>query len=564
MKKRIVIIGTVAAVVLIGIVLFAVFGVPALRLIPFKTQIKNGEYSDARRTYKELDFEDRTNANTWLREYLVDIEKKYYSGQLDYLTATNILEEMTVFEAAYDEAKEAGAALFLDKQSTDSLSKAKEYSNKGDWATAYQILTGINIKYRLYEDVMDLRQECANNYRTEVLAKMSECATQQQIAKVQEIRDSALRVLPDDLQIIESCQAHLDNYVMYIMESVASLAEEKDYSGALQLLEHAQGEYADKSFAVAQGEYGYAAVVNRCEALVSKNDFIGAIEYAQEQSMYYPKAGELVSLYGESLVQNTLNVANEYVESDQFENAIATIETAMAVYYHIDLDNALNQIRYTAVENQCAILAGQGDLLDAVKYAKEYAGDDIKCQLLVEKYAEPVVADTLTRAAEYAQRREFQKAIDLIEEVRAVYDNAELAETVRGYTEFLPISLADCMSTQGDELVYGNLVDVYGKIHKNAVGFQDGLYASASSAYNKYYLAGKYVSLTGSLSIDSTKARFMVEIYLDGELAYKSEEIDLTTGEVYINIDLSDVNSMSIHVEGIDKDYTLIFDVVLS
>ena len=284
-KKYAIATSAILGVLVIAVLLFVILVLPNMAVNGFKAQIQNREYRDAYLAYEEFDSEDRTKANKWMREYIGTVENDYYAGKLDYSTATGILEELMQFDAAYNEATKAGENVYLDNQSAIAFDKAKEYAAEEKWQEAYEELGNVHIKYRLYDEVSTLRNECVTNVRADALEQINAFATSGEIDKLIAARDLALKVLHDDKEIIQAAQTHLDAFVTKTLADAKTLADGKDFDGAMDLLQYAVSMY---------------------DALLKK--------------------------YAETLVQNTLNTAKGYADNREFEKAIRAISDVQVVY----------------------------------------------------------------------------------------------------------------------------------------------------------------------------------------------------------------------------------------
>lgn len=325
-KKYAIATSAILGVLVIAVLLFVILVLPNMAVNGFKSQIQNREYRDAYLAYEEFDSEDRTKANKWMREYIGTVENDYYAGKLDYSTATGIFEELMQFEAAYNEANKAGENVYLDNQSAIAFDKAKEYAAEEKWQEAFEELENVHIKYRLYNEVSTLRNECVTNVRADALEQINTFATSGEIDKLIAARDLALMVLPDDKEIIQAAQTHLDAFV------TKTLADNKDFSGAMDLLQYAVSMYEHQDFWSALEGYGYNSAEAHCEALVAQNDLLGAVKYAKGLADADTKYDALLKKYADTLVENTLNSAKGHADKRDYAKAIQTITEVQAVY----------------------------------------------------------------------------------------------------------------------------------------------------------------------------------------------------------------------------------------
>lgn len=331
-KKYIIATGTVLGVLVIAVMLFVILVLPNAEVNSFSTQIINREYRDAFRTYDDFDAEDQTKANKWMCEYIDSVENDYYAGKLDYSTATGILEELKEFDAAYNDAVNAGENIYLDNQSAIAFDKAIEYAAEEKWQEAYQELENVHIKYRLYNEVSTLRAECITNVRADALEQINNFAATGEIDKLIAARDNALTFLPDDKEIIQTAQTQLDAFVTKTLTDAKTLADNKDFAGAMDLLKYAVSMYVHPDFLSAHEGYKYDAAEAHCEALVAQNDLLGAVKYAKELADDDSKYNDLLAKYTQPLIDKTLSEAKVYADTREFDKAIRTIANVQKVY----------------------------------------------------------------------------------------------------------------------------------------------------------------------------------------------------------------------------------------
>lgn len=461
-KKYAIAISTILGVLVVAVLLFVILVLPNMAVNDFKSQIKDREYRDAYLTYEEFSSEDRTKANKWMREYIDTVEEDYYAGKLDYSTATGILEELMQFDAAYNEASKADENVYLDNQSAIAFDRAKEYAAEGKWQEAYEELEDVHIKYRLYDEVSALRNECVTNIRAEALEQIDAFAASGEIDKLIEARDLALTFLPDDKEIIQAAQTHLDAFVTQTLADAETLADSNDFAGAMELLQYAVSMYEHQDFWSALEGYGYDSAEAHCEALVAQNDLLGAVAYA----------------------------------------------------------NGL-------------------------------ADTDSKYKELLQKYAEPLVEKTLATAKEYADEREYEKAVNIISTVQKVYDCNELQAAIETYTSYLPIRLVDCYVVTESGVFGTDAIDAFGTERTESLVMTTNSISGGNIVYN---LDGRYINLSGEMVHGEGgffDASVQIKIYLDDSLVYTSAEIAITTQPIPFSLDVTGGKLLRIEIENV-------------
>ena len=568
-KKHIITISIILSLLITCVSLLAIFVFPHADIYAFQYQIKTGDYQQAYLTYDNLEYEELSKVNVWMKEYASSVEEEYYNGQTDYNTAIQIISSICRYDIKT--VYEIKNNILLDNESNILFNQGKAYAEDSQWKEAYLTLQEIDTDYRLYNEVTPLLTDYASNFRSDVLSKMTNLSNNDEIDEMKSIRDNALIVIPDDAEIQNGYKDQLNAFIDRKISEASALADQGNYDKAIELLDNAQFIYETEKFKVAISEIEYRRAEEHCEALAAQNDLLGAVKYAKRMASANSNTySKLVYQYATLLVDETLQKAEEYVKNGQYSEASKLIASVRAVYDHQKLREAAEKYNLSTAEAHCEELASQNDLLGAVKYAKELADMDSSYCDLLNKYAAPLVEETLDTARAFASERQYEKAINAIEKVQKIYNCKQFANTIEEYSQYTPRKLSDCHLVDSDS-VYLDITaqDCFGTEYEQAIGFNES-YSSYEGGFAVFYLDGDFVSLDGCFVGSSDLYKNMevsCAIYADGNLIFESPKLGRTSKPVNISLDITDVDQLRIeytHYTWWTNDICCIFDLTVS
>ena len=225
-------------------------------------------------------------------------------------------------------------------------------------------------------------------------------------------------------------------------------------------------------------------------------------------------------------------------------------------------EEELWQEEYDEVVAYCEECVARGDYLGALNYSKEKAEGDAGYESLYAKYARLFVDKKLAEAKGYADKREFVKAIEVLEEANRTYGCMEFGTAMKEYEEFMPRKLTECHILAGER--YERLEkaeDCFGSTYENAFGFEtNSQYKDEHSGYIVFFLDGKFVNLSGIYAANdemiSNSTSIVCRIYGDEKLLYESVEIvGRTAYPISINVDITGIKQLRIEGDVICCSY---------
>lgn len=367
-KRKWMIPTVLAAVIVIGVLAFLLLQNGTIR--SFTKLIEEQDYSEAAAAYGELSPEGRSDANTWLVEYVNEVGAQYFDGKLDYTTTSGILAEVSQYAAAYDTALETADTIYIDNQSSLAREAAKDDAARKMWADALSMLQTIHVQYRLYDEVAALQETCAASYRDEVLASFETYAAANAIDEMLTLYSGSQVLLPDDSEIAAALSRHLEAFVQKNLEDAVSFAEDGNYADAAELLSYANGIYPCSQFSDALISYEADGAAAHCASLASQGDLRGAVEYAAALAAEDSRYSSLLATYADQFVSAVLAEAQAYFDAREFQKAISVLTAAQDAYDCAEFSD-------TIAEYQTYLPA---DLADCFVLDKAYATIGDTCE----------------------------------------------------------------------------------------------------------------------------------------------------------------------------------------
>lgn len=296
---------TIAAAVLICIIIaallaFVLLNLPSKGVKLFKEQIREENYNGAYSTYEKLNAEDKTKANTWMRQYIDSVEEDYHAGRLDAYTATGILRELERFDAVAQYANTAMSKFSSDEQAENAWKRAEAHAHNENWLEAYRELQLVNSQHSRYNDAVALKQECITHIESDTLSVASD------------------------------------------------YAQQGKYEEAIRHIEQVQDAYNCSAFDAAVAQYTedlkQETAWKNAEAYAKQGNWLDAFKELQKVDSQHKRYGEATSLKDKCTANirvETLETADSYAQKGKYEEAIHYIQQVQTVYNCSAFDQAI-------------------------------------------------------------------------------------------------------------------------------------------------------------------------------------------------------------------------------
>jgi len=276
--------------------------------------------------------------------------------------------------------------------------------------------------------------------------------------------------------------------------------------------------------------------------------------------------------------QNALDTAAGYADSNDWVNAIATLNNALReLPDDAALTEQLNKYRTNqsgAIREQAmdiaAGYAGDKDWANAIatiNNALRDLPDDSALTDRLSSYRSSYAADSIAKADALVAEGKHDDAITLIDKtLRDVPGNAELIAKKDAINAGKPISLFALEPLNSDNWQYnqGELEDSLGRKYSVTLP-----YTVIEYGYGEYYINGQYTAISGRIvphkifnSFGSTQLR----VYADESLVYSSPDISQKTLEFSFNVNITGAEFIKVEVVETDTywyNLILIMDMIL-
>lgn len=212
--------------------------------------------------------------------------------------------------------------------------------------------------------------------------------------------------------------------------------------------------------------------------------------------------------------------------------------------------------------SEAAKLAMDGYYLDAIDLLRsdsERAKSD-EVQKAVKIYGEQYVSQQLRRAENALEERDFETAIEILENAMYRWYDAALESRLGEVREMRPTGLSELSWGSDDSVSLDEgLTDNQGNgwSGDNLFRFRAvSTLLDKKPAVARYYLEGQYVTLDAMLVLPaSTPVLQKISVSItdeNGRTLYTSPELSATTAPVPVTIDVSGVQSLYVNVTALD------------
>lgn len=318
--------------------------------------------------------------------------------------------------------------------------------------------------------------------------------------------------------------------------------DNKDYDAAIDALDQINPEWDDYADVEAlRVEAVRSQLTTKVAEYQAVDNYQGIITFIKENVADINSDEEIKAAYDNAVQQyvaSVLDQADECLMTEDFSSARTLLNTAVALVG----EDANIMAKLAEIENAeiLATIAGyesSGHYTSLVAYLQEVAANDSSYSALLNQYTQILINNTLATAQSYADNRQFEEAIQIIESVQSVCDCGEFLDAILTYEQSLPIFLVNCYVVQDTTEWKTGATDSFGKERTNSLAIWGDYQESVT-----YNLDNRFVCLSGE--IVHVKGGFydatvQIKIYLDDELIYTSDEISVTTQPVAFSVDVT-------------------------
>lgn len=409
----------------------------------------------------------------------------------------------------------------IARESKEQLKQAEQMIDTGDYEAAIAILDQINTEWKDYSMTESVRQKAERGLLMEQINAYQTAGDYEGLVKF--IDDNFSSPGADtEIQVIyeEATQKCKED----ILITIAAYADTADYLGAVEYIDCLGTSM--KNDAEIQIAYNQAVAGYKAEVLAAAENYAQASDYTSARS--------------------ALSVAENYIGSDEdLANKISEInerEVTAKVLTYVDAGNYKDAI--LCLNENSAVVSGSADL-------------QTKLSTYTEKYREVVLAD----AVDAYRAKGYESAVSVLTDaLKMLKNDAILTKEKEKYAGLAPVSLLDIrLFYDGHEEEYGatrydgvSLEDKLGNTYTNAILY---LWDGGDGCEDVYLVNGGYTRFTATLFVPSQRESgydddgyydLDLRIYGDGKLLYTSPRMDSRRYPVNIEINISDVEQLSI------------------
>lgn len=310
-------------------------------------------------------------------------------------------------------------------------------------------------------------------------------------------------------------------------------------------------------------------------------DSIAYLQQVIQEDRNYEDAQTRLTEAMELYRQQVLAKAGEYENNQEYDKAIvllrqvlnvlpedATVTEKITVLQAASKNKKIEDTKVYAAE-----VYSTGDIPSAISILRnaiqEY-GENADFENMLNDYEEIYYNWAIGRADELTAGKNYQEAIELLKNAATILNNYELSEKIDNIQNLTPVDITTLELFNISDDIYINTDDAtdrFGNSYMSASNYYvihttSGWYGSRSCEYRLY---GAYTHISGIIAQNiSGRGSYYVQIYCDGVLAYTSKSIEEKTDAFTFDVNIKDVDYMSIEVtDGSNGNIIILSDVTL-
>lgn len=353
------------------------------------------------------------------------------------------------------------------------------------------------------------------------------------------------------------------------------------YRGAMITLETINPQWKDYEKAEKLYREAFKQEMYGClQEYQNTHDYEGIIFYINQNISDIWADPEISGIYEEAVSNYITAIMVEtdaLIAGEDFESAENLLSTALTVVGNEqNLAEKLYEIEQKIIETENAQITlkiaefkSRKDYAGLYQYLSELAYMNENYTEMLNQCETELVDMTLETAAEYADIRDFEKAIEILENAKEIYYSEEFQKKIEDYSQHTPRNLIECTVIEEDHMNTGSVEDCFGNQHDSVLKF-NSYYNYWDGGYAVFFLDSKFSRLTGEFMGEkeiSKEVKIACRIYGDGELLFESDWLTRTSYPE--NIDLNITGIKQLKIEYLTKDSSDapgfgIFDLMVS
>lgn len=322
------------------------------------------------------------------------------------------------------------------------------------------------------------------------------------------------------------------------------------------------------------------AIIDDANGLAESLDYDAAIAKLQAGIEEYPDSEELriaLENHRQSLVAHkkaeALEEARELADRGDFKAAMKTIDVARNIYGEASEYVVAYNSYYRADSLLLATeYADEQNYLEAYELIEETirtVGVDEELQSLLLEYQTSYIDLIIADATAFLKEKDIEGAESTVRiALKKFPDNDKLSAKLEEIILLKPVSLSSAILVDSNawSVNEGDPTDNFGNTHYSdytSVIYNSNSWFGENGYYAEYRVYGKYTTLTGTVSNYQTIEGGTLKIYTDGVLL-RSYNVDKKTDPINFALDISGTDYIKFEVDLLWSSGIILSDVYLS
>ena len=210
----------------------------------FDRAVEASNYTQIIELLPEVESGERDTAVPKMNNYAAETVRRYNSGEIKYNEAEKLIERLMQLLPETQELKALENELEVLKASKDAFTSALTAETNDDKAEALRLLQLVAETDANYSTAQEHISAIRSEYRSDVIKEADALAAKKDFEAAYTILQESSAILGEDAEIqaklAELTGAEKENYVVTLLDTAQELAKERDFIGAVQVLETAE------------------------------------------------------------------------------------------------------------------------------------------------------------------------------------------------------------------------------------------------------------------------------------------------------------------------------------
>lgn len=210
----------------------------------FSRALAANDYEAITQLLPQLEDSEREALAADMKTYAAEVVERYNKGEVEYGTAYDLVDRLQRLFPDAPQLKSAAEDMKALKTSKEDYASALSAEQSGDVSGALRLFGSVIEKDTNYADAQTHIEAIKSDYKENILKQAQALAAAGDYIGAQELLTSSSTILGDDADIAEKMaelqDQETEEYVTGLLELAQEMADEKDYIGAVKLLQDAE------------------------------------------------------------------------------------------------------------------------------------------------------------------------------------------------------------------------------------------------------------------------------------------------------------------------------------